>query len=111
MFVLDGETGMIKITIIKTDVGIIHDAYIYAETTLEEYFELIDPHMMFWHHHQNYLLDNHDSDLTLFSFGIDAGDTLFLFLRTEHPWWRVPTRYEEVKMFEEETDTWMRLYG
>ena len=102
---------MIKITLLKTDVGIIHDAYIYAETTLEDYFQLIDPHMMFWHHHGDYILDNEDAELTLFSFGVDAGDTLFLTLREEHPWWTLPTRYEEVERFEEETDTWRRLYG
>ena len=95
----------------KTDEGTAHEVYVYKETTLEEYFELVDPNMIYWHNIGTFLLDNYDGDTKIKSFTLQKNEAIYLERRADHPWWSAPETESNVHVYDDRTDTWTQLHG
>ena len=95
----------------KTDEGTINDVYVYEETTLEQYFNLIDPNMEYWHNSGSFLLDNYDGEMRIKAFALYDFDTIYLERRADHPWWSAPTTESNVYVCDDRTDTWTHWHG
>ena len=97
-------------SVVKTDEGTLHEVYVYQETTLDEYFDLLDPEKKYWHNVGTFLLDNYDGDMKLKSF-ILKNDTIWLERRADHPWWSARETETAVHVYDDRTDTWTQLHG
>ena len=87
------------------------EVYVYKETTLDEYFELVDPTLTYWHNLGEFLLDNYDGDAKIKSFQLKENEPIYLERRADHPWWSAPDNEYAVHIYDDQTDSWTRLYG
>ena len=111
VFICEGEKEQTMIKIINTDDKTTHEVYVYKETTLDDYFELVDPDLIYWHSIGPVVLDDCDGDSKIKEFTLRDMETIYLQRRADHPWWSAPQTESGIQIYDEETDSWTVLYG
>ena len=87
--------------------------HVHLDSTLEEYFALIDPGCHYWHSVEDLVLDDLDPDAMFGSLLPCKCRTICMQRRIYAPWWTLVEKEPPANLeFEvQDGDTWRKLYG